>query len=122
MTATIIGAAALNRKLMGIAAQVPQLGEAALLAEAELIRTASMVNTPVRFGVLKASHRVTSRITAEGPEAAISVGGAAKKYAVVVHETHRTKSKFLENAANAAMEGMSGRLGKRIVAGLGGGL
>ena len=123
MTARIIGEKELTRKLTAMSVEFPFLAEAALVAEAELIRTASMIDTPVKRGTLKGSHRVTSKITAEGPEAKISVGGAAKKYAIPVHEKLNVKhtvgkAKFLEDAANAAMEGMRERLGARIAAGM----
>lgn len=54
---------------------------------------------PVDTGNLKGSGRITSSGTDERHETAITYGGSAAGYAVVVHETHRSKSKYLERPA-----------------------
>ena len=118
----IVGVKATANALLKVGARVIPAAEQALRTEAELIRTASMKQTPVDLGTLRASHIVKSDTTGLGPEASIGVGGPAAPYAITVHETHRTKAKFLENAANAAAEGMQQRIGARIASSVRGGL
>jgi hypothetical protein len=57
----------------------------------------SQRRTPVDTGNLKASGRIAPS-NADGLAAVITYGGTAADYALVVHETHKTQSKFLESA------------------------
>jgi hypothetical protein len=111
------------------------LGEA-MVEELEPVKAESMDNTPVQFGVLKASHEIV------GPEysgskvsAWIQVGGAAEPYAMAVHEHLSASSppswqaaeasgngvhfnsggpKFLENAVRKAIPGFGDRVMARV--------
>lgn len=124
------------RNILRAASKVPQAAEGALRAEAEEIATKSKRRTPVSpgGGTLRASHNVSSRTGAKGPEAKIGVGGPATPYALAVHEfpdpkyippswrgkttlnwnAKNTGPKFLENAVIEAMPGMAQRVGKEI--------
>lgn len=143
----VVGEASMERALRKIARQVPKDAQSALHIEAELIRTDSMRRTPVEFGTLRGSTVVRSdgalgesmtvaeegdfspaelppsKATKDSPEAVVGVGGGASEYAVYVHENlqahHETgEAKFLENAYNAAIPGMSRRIGQRLGAAL----
>lgn len=56
---------------------------------------------PVDTGNLKASGRVIAADT-KNLTATDQYGGTSAAYAVIVHETHKTKSKYLERPAKAA--------------------
>lgn len=93
----------LDRVLRNLNKEVRKIkgaSEAGLRTAAEMIRTDSVINTPVRTGVLKGSAKTTSEMTARGPIAAVSY---STDYAVPVHENleanHRVgTAKFLEKA------------------------
>jgi hypothetical protein len=111
-----------------------KLGQAAV-EEMELVKEESMSNTPVRFGVLKASHEVVFERDGDKIEVRIEVGGASEPYALAVHE-HLSESsppswltaeaagrpvqfnvggpKFLENAMRKAAPGFAERVAARV--------
>lgn len=62
----------------------------------------SQRRVPVDTGNLKGSGRV-SPATAKHVSASVGYGGSASAYALPVHETHMTKSKYLEAPAREAI-------------------
>lgn len=64
--------------------------------------TESQHRVPVDTGNLKASGRVTPKRDGSSVTAELSYGGTAAAYAVIVHETHRSRSKYLEGPAREA--------------------
>lgn len=103
-----------------IARAVPGEVSRALYEEAHIERTESMRRTPVDTGSLRASHEVSRpKMSWDGWEVTISVGGPAAPYAVYVHEDleaiHRTgQAKFLESTIMESAPYMAGRVAKRI--------
>lgn len=59
---------------------------------------------PVDTGTLKASARITPAKPGPVVSGSIGYGGAAGAYALPVHETHRTKAKYLERPARENVE------------------
>ena len=131
---SVLGGDALRRAL---AASVPRLQMAldrAIYAEANNILSDAKKRTPVDTGTLRASGYVTlPQPSGAGSRVEAGFGGAAKKYAAVVHErVYRTISegeyellvpvahdpgtgaKFLESAVSAAQGGMAERIGARV--------
>jgi hypothetical protein len=69
---------------------------------AELIFNESQRNVPVDTGNLKASARL-EYARGDGMTAEVTYGGTAAGYALIVHEIHPSKSKYLEEPARAAL-------------------
>lgn len=65
---------------------------------AQEIFAESQRRVPVDTGNLRASARVQPAREAP-PRATITYGGTAAEYALAVHETHRSQSKYLEEPA-----------------------
>lgn len=81
---------------------------AAGLVDAGLfIKAESMKNAPVDTGNLRASH--FSEPNADGSVVTI---GATANYAGAVHETHKTKGKFLEKAVKENSQKILKRIGR----------
>ena len=60
---------------------------------------------PVKTGGLRRSGRVDQKgRIGDGIQVELAFGGASAPYAVVVHEKHATKSKYLERPMNARVE------------------
>ena len=70
----------------------------ALNKAAQDVYAESQRRVPVDLGNLKASARIEPS-TPDELRASISYGGTAAQYAAIVHETHRSQSKFLESPA-----------------------
>lgn len=92
------GVASLSAKFTRLKPQVGDTARGIVNETAELVFTDSQRDVPVDTGNLKASGRIEP---AEGSEilARVSYGGTAAEYALAVHETHASKSKFLEAPA-----------------------
>jgi hypothetical protein len=89
--AKVVGEEVVRKNLTRFVLKAPIVGERVLRGEGELIKTASMRETPVGrgypgAGALRASHYVESKIGSGGPEATIGVGGPSMPYALAVHE------------------------------------
>jgi hypothetical protein len=99
-----IDATAVVRNLERISGDVKSKLGAALYGVAQKVRLDSMKRTPVDTGALKSSHTVSSpKLTSDGVEVTIGVGGASADYAVYVHEDLSKRhpngeAKFLERA------------------------
>ena len=113
-THTVVG----NMKRLSVA--LPLKVAAALYQEGLKVQADSMRRTPVDTGTLKASHE-TSLPSYRGDflEVTISVGGAAKKYAVPVHERLDVKhpngeAKFLQNAVDERADSMLTSIGNAL--------
>ena len=63
----------------------------------------SQRRVPVDTGNLRSSARIDAAKT-DTPKVTISYGGTAAGYALVVHETHGSRSKYLESPAREAAE------------------
>jgi len=105
--------------------------EAALKAteeEVKMILDDAKANTPIDRGHLVTSGRMFKpRINKKQGTASFQVvfggitvsaegGSRFVDYAVIVHETHPTKSQFLENAAAKRVPGMADRIAKKVKA------
>jgi hypothetical protein len=101
----------LTERLLNLSDQYPLEFRRALFAEAEQIIERAKSLAPYRTGRLYRSGRA---YWPSERDPRINVQFLAP-YALVVHETHATKSKFLERALNAALSGMARRLARRIV-------
>jgi hypothetical protein len=117
---TITGLDKLRGALKKLEKSFPEEVGRALYREALEVERVSRSRTPVRFGVLKASH-----VTAEpkrdrgGLTVTISVGGPAAGYAIYVHENleahhHVGQAKFLESALKDASAGLADRVARRV--------
>ena len=73
----------------------------ALNTAAEEVFNESQRRVPVDTGNLRGSGRVTPS-KAETLQASVGYGGTAAAYALAVHETHRSQSKYLEAPARDA--------------------
>lgn len=68
-----------------------------LVIEAESTIAVSTPDVPVDTGALRSSGHVQEpKWTGEGVSVAFGYGSASVSYAAIVHETHKSKSKFLE--------------------------
>ena len=120
VTITVSGGPALIAKLARLNGQIPQVLGAVLYREAEGIMTVAKTRTPVDTNALRKSGTVFPPVTtATGAKVTLGFGGAAKAYAVYVHENMTARhpvgqAKFLESAVNDARNGMEARLGAAL--------
>lgn len=128
VTVKIVGLEELRAKLATVAPAVARTAMgAALYAEGNAILAAAIPLTPIEFGTLRSSGKVTPpEISGLGAiTVTIGFGGAAKDYAVVQHEhlefNHPIggQAKYLEEPAVARAQGMGPRLGAAVEAALG---
>ena len=95
VNATIQGVTKLVTALEKLEKEAKQRMRGALNRVAGEIFAESQRATPVDTGNLRASGRIDAA-TDENLTATISYGGTAAEYALAVHETHKSQSKFLE--------------------------
>jgi hypothetical protein len=92
-----------ERSLKGAKDTLDNAIAAALYQFGNNIMTEAKEKAPVDLGTLRGSGYVTlPEKTASGPVVELGFGGHAESYAVIMHEVHPTRSKFLENALNEA--------------------
>lgn len=118
------GVEAIVARLQVIASQaVSQEGGRALFEEGEAIKRVGVPRTPLKVGTLRGSWQVHApEAKPDGAEVRITVGGAAKDYALAVHERMGptnwsepgTGPKYLEGPTMEAANGMAARLAQRI--------
>lgn len=101
VTATVLGLSTLaanlaNRERRATAAAVDALNKVGGEVFGE-----SQRRVPVDTGNLKGSGRIEAATPGE-LNVTLSYGGTASAYAIIVHETHRTRRKFLEEPARNA--------------------
>lgn len=96
MATTVRGTRELLRALDAVGHRAPQAAASALYVEGERIMAASKQEAPVGVdGVLRASGFVEPpRREAKGVRVKLGYGGAAKDYAIVVHEGRRPGGKM----------------------------
>jgi hypothetical protein len=94
------GAGRLTIKLRAMERKLPDEIAVAINHAAQEIHNESQRAVPVDTGNLRASARIDPA-TIDRLTAFITYGGTAAAYALAVHETHPTKSKFLERPARA---------------------
>jgi hypothetical protein len=111
--ATVIGVAALTAALQEKQRAARAAASGALNKVAGVVHNESQRRVPVDTGNLKGSARIAPS-TASDLTAVISYGGTASAYALVVHETHRGKSKFLEAPARENASYLASEVGKAI--------
>jgi hypothetical protein len=87
--------------------------EAAMAEEGENVMGVSKRRTPVDTGRLRSTGHVKPPERKTGKVSVTLAYGT--DYAAVVHETHGTKSKFLESAVKDNAKGMPGRLRARVL-------
>ena len=107
---------------------------AAVFGEANDIFNESQRVVPVRFGILRSSGYVAPPVVHNDyVEATIGYGGAASKYALIVHERefgakgkiyHKrpTTAKYLSRPVDRAQRGIEDRLARRMTVSSRGGL
>lgn len=119
LSVSLVGADVLAKQLASMAERLDRAFASALYDEANELRAASMANTPVDKGVLRASHYATlpapdgGRIVSE-----VGAGGPAEPYAMAVHErmdvAHEVGgAKFLEAAVDARTSGLAERISEK---------
>ena len=69
---------------------------------------------PVDTGNLKGSARLNPAKSGKKPSARVSYGGTAAAYAVIVHEIHASRSKYLEEPFRKHMKTLRERLRKAV--------
>lgn len=113
----ITGLAELKRALQKAGNLADDALKSAMFEEQSAVITESQALVPVDTGVLRASGTVLapeqhgSRI-----EVVAGYGGAAAKYAIVQHEKHSSKSKFLERPFLQRAPKIPGNLARRVEA------
>lgn len=117
ITVKLNGTKELQKQLAQFGANAEKELGGAMFREATTIMNASKVIVPVDTGALKNSGIVMPpERTGTGVMVSLGYGGAARDYAIYVHEnlTARhappTRAKFLEDPLMAASKGMAGRL------------
>jgi hypothetical protein len=134
ISVTITGADKIAQNLAAIAKMVPEAAAAALYQEGEQLRTESQNAVPVDLGTLKNSAFVNDPQTdKDGVFVTVGYGGAAKAYALAVHEYPSSYSppswqngvqfttggpKYLERPLLARAKDMPARILDRIRAAL----
>lgn len=120
LKAQIRGSKALQRELKRRAREAPKALAGALFIEAERIMGKSKRIVPVDKGALRASGHVQLPVI-KGKKVSVTLGygGAAVRYAVIVHEKparHNapTQWKYLEKPLNEAIPGMGSRIARRL--------
>lgn len=102
---TVKGAAEVARNLRALVDRFPDLAAQGLNEQAELTMTDAKQNTPVEFGILKGSGKVSTFATRYKLAARLTFG---TEYAVYVHERTELRhprggeAKFLEHAIQRA--------------------
>jgi len=107
-----------NRKITEFAERFPREAAGALYAVALEIENVSKERTPVRYGILRASHETKIEMEPE-IRATIEVGGPSAPYAWYVHEDMEAhhevgQAKFLESAMMEAGSDLPRRLAAHI--------
>jgi len=90
---------------------VPEAFAAALLDQAVMIMDKSVPEAPRLTGDLRRSAKVTAPKTSKQPEAGLSYN---MPYALKQHETHKSKSKFLERPYNESLSSAPGRIADNV--------
>lgn len=114
---TLTGIDAIDRALRAAGDRAREAAAGALYREAAAIIAEAQELAPVDFGVLKSSDSAfVNPPDVDGDEISVELGfgGAAAAYALVQHETHKTKSKYLERPFQEAQSGMASRLAAEI--------
>jgi hypothetical protein len=113
----ITGTKNIKAALARLGARAPRAFGNALWREGSRIMNAAKEITPVEFGVLKNSGIVNlPEISGDTVSVTMGFGGAAKDYAIYVHEDPKarhkppTRYKFLEEPLINAKQGMKQRL------------
>mgnify|MGYP003149562792 CR=1 FL=1 len=98
-----------KHNLKQIKKRFPHAFAAALLEQGIMIMDKSVPLAPRLTGDLRRSAKVTAPKTTKRPEVGL---GYNVEYALVQHETHRSKSKFLERPYNESLPGAAKRLAR----------
>lgn len=109
---TVKGEDRVIRRLPAAWQRYSDAGGKRLLDEGRACLQLARVLAPIRTGALRRSGQVREVPLASGRGAAVHIGfgGPGAPYAMVVHETHPTKAKFLEIAFRMLATGMKARL------------
>ncbi len=102
ITTTILGLATLTANLTNRKARAEGAAVDALNKVGGEVFGESQRSVPVDTGNLKGSGRIEPA-TAQELAVTLSYGGTASAYAIIVHETHTSRSKFLERPAREAI-------------------
>ena len=114
------GVEQMRQNILKVAAKFPDMVAKALYIEGQIEMTESKRRTPVATGVLRASGFVNNPVrSGRNISVTLGFGGAAEKYAVIVHEDldafHPVgQAKYLESVLNESRDHMAARLAKRV--------
>jgi hypothetical protein len=103
ITFNLRGIEDVQRRLRALQRTTPlnQAKARGLFKRANLMMTAAKRDAPVDTGTLRASGTVfVPEVSRQDVSVLLGFGGPAAIYALLVHETHRTRSKFLERNVN----------------------
>lgn len=119
--AEVLGQDALIRVLTGAAAGAPEVLGQALYEEGQMAFKQSQKEVPVRKGYLKNSGRLSQPMStgAGAVSVEITYGSSAADYAAPVHDLNKNyrngrKWHYVADPVKARIEGLEGRLIKRI--------
>lgn len=116
----LAGVESLVRMMVQAGAQAPEALGKGLYQEGQLAFRQSQKEVPVRWGNLKDSGRLWPPMVVGGNvEVRITYGSTAVQYAAAVHEKNKKyrkgrKWKYVYDPVTARVDGLEGRLGKRI--------
>lgn len=125
---TLEGSKQLEKKLKAIAGDkgMRKVARAALLELGAVLVEKMQAGTPVKKGKLRDSEKTRALVSAKKEDLRITLvaGGDEAPYAAIVHDRHKTKSKFMERvllgAVPTAGQDLANRIDMRRVAAEGG--
>lgn len=106
------GQGAISRRLPGTWEKLSEAAGRSLYQEGKAVLQLARLLAPIRTGALRRSGYATRVPLAKGGHTVIV--GFRIRYAAIVHETHPTRSKFLEQAYRMLAEGMKQRMEAQI--------
>lgn len=115
VSVTVTGTGQVVRNLEAYGKKGEAALEAALYQEALEVMADSKREVPVDTGTLRSTGHVEKPSKKMGSvSVTMKYGGPAAKYALKVHETHATKSKYLERPFLQSLRGLPARLAARM--------
>jgi hypothetical protein len=108
----LIGADRVERRIPAAWQRFSDAAGKTLEQEARATLTLARVLAPVRTGALRRSGyvRAVPLVRGRGHAYVVGFGGSKAPYAMIVHETHPTRAKFLEQAYRMLATGLKARL------------
>lgn len=98
MSFKLVGLDKVQKNMKKLVRKVHEEGERALEVEAQKVLDKAKQLAPVKTGRLRDSGRIEKADSKTGPAFRLRFGDEDVPYAAVVHETHKTRRKFLQRA------------------------